>query len=280
MTTLTFPAPAKLNLFLHVVGRRQDGYHLLQTVFRLLDFSDELSFTLRDDGLVNLVTPVDGIPEDQDLCVRAAKLLRSRSGTTMGVDIALKKRIPMGGGLGGGSSDAATTLMALNQLWNLNWDKAKLLELGLQLGADVPVFIFGQNAFAEGIGEKLSAVQLPAAWYLVLIPPVHVSTAEIFSNKELTRNTIPIKIPPFSIWQGHNDLEQVVCSLYPEVSRRLKWLKQLENTTIAAMSGSGACVFAEFASESEANDAHKRIPADMTGFVSRGLEYHPMYKPE
>ncbi|MCB1986474.1 MAG: 4-(cytidine 5'-diphospho)-2-C-methyl-D-erythritol kinase, partial [Nitrosomonas sp.] len=240
MTTLTFPAPAKLNLFLHVVGRRQDGYHLLQTVFRLLDFSDELSFTLRDDGLVNLVTPVDGIPEDQDLCVRAAKLLRSRSGTTMGVDIALKKRIPMGGGLGGGSSDAATTLMALNQLWNLNWDKAKLLELGLQLGADVPVFIFGQNAFAEGIGEKLSAVQLPAAWYLVLIPPVHVSTAEIFSNKELTRNTIPIKIPPFSIWQGHNDLEQVVCSLYPEVSRRLKWLKQLENTTIAAMSGSGA----------------------------------------
>ena len=156
MTTLTFPAPAKLNLFLHVVGRRQDGYHLLQTVFRLLDFSDELSFTLRDDGLVNLVTPVDGIPEDQDLCVRAAKLLRSRSGTTMGVDIALKKRIPMGGGLGGGSSDAATTLMALNQLWNLNWDKAKLLELGLQLGADVPVFIFGQNAFAEEKNKKFS----------------------------------------------------------------------------------------------------------------------------
>ena len=276
MTTLTFPAPAKLNLFLHVVGRRQDGYHLLQTVFRLLDFSDELSFTLRDDGLVNLVTPVDGIPEDQDLCVRAAKLLRSRSGTTMGVDIALKKRIPMGGGLGGGSSDAATTLMALNQLWNLNWDKAKLLELGLQLGADVPVFIFGQNAFAEGIGEKLSAVQLPAAWYLVLIPPVHVSTAEIFSNKELTRNTIPIKIPPFSIWQGHNDLEQVVCSLYPEVSRSLEWLKRLENTKITAMSGSGACVFAEFATESGANAAFAKLPADMRGFVARGLDRHPM----
>lgn len=277
---LTFPAPAKLNLFLHVVGRRPDGYHLLQTVFRLLDFSDELSFSLRDDGLVKLVTPVDGIPEDQNLCVRAAKLLRAMSGTTMGVDIALKKRIPMGGGLGGGSSDAATTLMALNQLWRLNWDKAKLLELGLQLGADVPIFIFGQNAFAEGIGEELSSVQLPEAWYLVLIPPVHVSTAEIFSNKELTRNTIPIKIPPFSIWQGRNDLEPVVCSLYPEVSESLKWLKQLENTTIAAMSGSGACVFAEFASASEANDAYARIPAEMKGFVARGLNCHPMYTPE
>lgn len=280
MTILTFPAPAKLNLFLHVVGQRPDGYHLLQTVFRLLDFSDELSFTLREDGLVKLVTRVDGIPEDQDLCVRAAKLLQLKSGTTMGVDIALKKRIPMGGGLGGGSSDAATTLMALNQLWNLNWDQAKLLELGLQLGADVPIFIFGQNAFAEGVGEKLSAIRLPAAWYLVLIPPVHVSTAEIFSNKELTRNTIPIKIPPFSIWQGHNDLEPVVCSLYPEVSRSLKWLKQLENTTIAAMSGSGACVFAEFASESEANNAYECIPSDMTGFLTRGLDRHPMYKPE
>ena len=152
----------------------------------------------------------------------------------LGVDISLKKKIPMGGGLGGGSSDAATTLMALNQLWHLNLGKEKLLELGLQLGADVPIFIFGKNAFAEGIGEKLSAVDLPAAWYLVLIPSVHVSTAQIFSNKELTRNTIPIKIPPFSIWQGHNDLEPVVCRIYPEVLKSLQWLKQLENTTITA----------------------------------------------
>ncbi|HNP25965.1 MAG TPA: 4-(cytidine 5'-diphospho)-2-C-methyl-D-erythritol kinase [Nitrosomonas sp.] len=278
MAILTFPAPAKLNLFLHVVGRRQDGYHLLQTVFRLLDFSDELSFKLRDDGLVKLLTPVKGIPENQDLCVRAAKLLQLNSGVKLGVDISLKKQIPMGGGLGGGSSDAATTLMALNQLWNLNWKKERLLKLGLQLGADVPIFIFGQNAFAEGIGEKLSAVKLPAAWYLVLVPPVHVSTAEIFSNKELTRNTIPIKIPPFSIWQGHNDLEPVVCGIYPEVSRSLEWLKQLENTTIVAMSGSGACVFAEFSSESEANAVYTSIPVEMKGFVARGLDYHPMCK--
>ncbi|MCB1948700.1 MAG: 4-(cytidine 5'-diphospho)-2-C-methyl-D-erythritol kinase [Burkholderiales bacterium] len=277
MTTLTCFAPAKLNLFLHVVGRRPDGYHLLQTVFRLLDFSDELHFTLRDDGLIKLSSSAMEVPEEQNLCVRAAKRLQAMSGVGLGVDIALVKKIPMGGGLGGGSSDAATTLMALNSLWNLNWSKEALLELGLQLGADVPVFIFGQNAFAEGIGEKLSAVKLPAAWYLVIVPPVHVSTAEIFSSKELTRNTIPIKIPPFSIWQGHNDLEPVVCRLYSEVAVRLEWLKQLKNTTIAAMSGSGACVFAEFATEQAAYEACNLMPDDMTGFVARGLDYHPMY---
>ncbi len=277
MTMLTYPAPAKLNLFLHVVGQKTDGYHLLQTVFRLLDFSDELSFKLRDDGLIKLTTPTVGVPEAQNLCVRAAKSLQDKSGIHKGVDIALKKKIPMGGGLGGGSSNAATTLMALNQLWGLNWEKDVLLKLGLQLGADVPVFVFGKNAFAEGVGEQLSAVKLPEAWYLVLVPPVHVSTVDIFSNKELTRNTIPIKIPGFSIGQGHNDLEPVVCRLYPEVATGLEWLKQLENTTIAAMSGSGACVFAEFKTEAEAYDAYANIPADMTGFVARGLDYHPIY---
>ncbi|SEN65194.1 4-(cytidine 5'-diphospho)-2-C-methyl-D-erythritol kinase [Nitrosomonas marina] len=277
ITTLTCSAPAKLNLFLHVVGQRPDGYHLLQTVFRLLDFSDELNFTLRDDGKIKLSAETMGVPADQNLCVRAAKCLQAKSGSNLGVDISLEKKIPMGGGLGGGSSDAATTLVALNRLWNLNLDRETLLELGLQLGADVPVFIFGQNAFAEGVGEKLSALKLPAAWYLVIIPPVHVSTAEIFSSKELTRNTIPIKIPPFSIWQGHNDLEPVVCHLYPEVAVRLEWLKQLKNTTIAAMSGSGACVFAEFATEREARAAYACLPDDMTGFVARGLECHPIY---
>ncbi len=276
MARMTCPAPAKLNLFLHVVGQRADGYHLLQTVFRLLDFSDELSFELRDDGQIKLTAATLNVPEEQNLCVQAAKCLQDNSGTTLGVDIVLKKQIPMGGGLGGGSSNAATTLMALNRLWNLNWKKNTLLELGLQLGADVPVFIFGENAFAEGVGEKLSAIKLPVAWYLVLIPPVHVSTVEIFSNKELTRNTIPIKIPGFSIGQGHNDLEPVVCRLYPEVAIGLDWLKQLENTTIAAMSGSGACVFAEFSTEAEANAAYANIPAGMTGFVARGLDYHPM----
>lgn len=275
---LTFPAPAKLNLFLHVTGRRQDGYHLLQTVFRFLDFSDQLSFKLRADGLIKLHQPLTGVPEDKDLCVRAAKLLKQKTGATQGADIFLQKRIPMGGGLGGGSSDAATTLLALNQLWETHLSKEQLLELGLQLGADVPVFIFGQNAFAEGIGEKLVAIELPPAWYLVLIPPAQVSTAEIFASKELTRNTIPIKIPPFSVWQGHNDLESVVCQSYPEVARCLEWLKRLENTTIAAMSGSGACVFAEFATELAARTAFEQIPDDMKGFVAKGLDNHPMHK--
>ena len=274
----TFPAPAKLNLFLHVTGRRPDGYHLLQTVFRLIDYSDQLSFRLRSDGVIKLHTPIPGVPEDKDLCVRAATLLQREAAVTAGVDIFLHKQIPMGGGLGGGSSDAATTLLALNHLWQAHVSQERLLELGLQLGADVPVFIFGQNAFAEGVGEKLSAIELPPAWYLILVPPVHVSTAEIFTSKELTRNTIPIKIPPFSVWQGHNDLESVVCRLYPEVARCLEWLKKLENTTIAAMSGSGACVFAEFASEPAAQAALEKIPKDVKGFVAKGLDYHPIHK--
>lgn len=273
-----FPAPAKLNLFLHVVGQRLDGYHLLQTVFRFLDFYDEIGLEVRDDGLIRLVTPLENVPAEQDLCVRAARLLQNESGIKQGIDITLHKHIPMGGGLGGGSSDAATMLMALNELWGLNWEHPRLQVLGLKLGADVPVFIFGENAFAEGVGEQLSALSLPQAWYLVIVPPVHVSTAEIFSNKKLTRNTIPITIPPFSIWDGHNDLESVVCDLYPEVSRSLEWLKHLENTKIAAMSGSGACVFAEFASEYEANAALTQMPVDMKGFVARGLDRHPMLK--
>lgn len=274
----TFPAPAKLNLFLHVVGRRPDGYHLLQTVFRLLDFYDEIDLEVRNDGVIRLITPLENVPAEQDLCVRAARLLQNESGTQLGVDIAVHKLIPMGGGLGGGSSDAATMLMALNELWCLNWESSRLQALGLQLGADVPVFILGENAFAEGVGEQLTALSLPQAWYLVIVPPVHVSTAEIFSNKELTRNTIPITIPPFSIWDGHNDLEPVVCGLYPEVFRSLEWLKRLENTKITAMSGSGACVFSEFATESEANAALVRLPADMRGFVARGLNRHPLRK--
>jgi 4-diphosphocytidyl-2-C-methyl-D-erythritol kinase len=274
----TFPAPAKLNLFLHVVGRRPDGYHLLQTVFRLLDFYDEIDLEVRSDGVIRLITPLENVPAEQDLCVRAARLLQNESGTQLGVDIAVHKLIPMGGGLGGGSSDAATMLVALNELWCLNWESSRLQALGLQLGADVPVFILGENAFAEGVGEQLTALSLPQAWYLVIVPPVHVSTAEIFSNKELTRNTIPITIPPFSIWDGHNDLEPVVCGLYPEVFRSLEWLKRLENTKITAMSGSGACVFSEFATESEANAALARLPADMRGFVARGLDRHPLRK--
>ena len=277
MNMLTYPAPAKINLFLHVVGRRTDGYHLLQTVFRFLDFSDELRFTLQENGTVKLHTPTPGVPDESNLCVRAAKLLQQESNTSFGVDISLEKHIPMGGGLGGGSSDAATTLLALNRLWELGWTRARLMELGLRLGADVPVFIFGENAFAEGVGEKLTPIKLPSAWYLVLTPPVQVPTAQVFASNELTRNTIPIKIPPFSIAQGHNDLEPVVCRAYPEVAKHLQWLGQLNDATMAAMTGSGACVFAEFASEAQAQEALTQLPVDMRGIVARGLDRHPMY---
>ena len=276
MNILIYSAPAKLNLFLHVVGRRSDGYHLLQTVFRFLDFSDQVSLTIRDDNKIQLNTPILGVPAEKNLCVQAARLLQKESGTSVGVEISLEKLIPMGGGLGGGSSDAATTLLALNRLWDLNWSREELMELGLNLGADVPVFIFGENAFAEGIGEKLKPIKLLPAWYLVLTPPVHVSTADIFASKELTRNTIPVKIPPFSVGLGHNDLESVVCLAYPQVARHLEWLRQLNRTTMAAMTGSGACVFAEFITESAARMALASVPLGMSGFVVQGLDRHPM----
>jgi 4-diphosphocytidyl-2-C-methyl-D-erythritol kinase len=276
MNKLIYSAPAKLNLFLHVVGRRSDGYHLLQTVFRFLDFSDQVSLTIRDDNKIQLNTPILGVPAEKNLCVQAARLLQKESGTSVGVEISLEKLIPMGGGLGGGSSDAATTLLALNRLWDLNWSREELMELGLNLGADVPVFIFGENAFAEGIGEKLKPIKLLPAWYLVLTPPVHVSTADIFASKELTRNTIPVKIPPFSVGLGHNDLESVVCLAYPQVACHLEWLRQLNRTTMVAMTGSGACVFAEFITESAARMALASVPLGMSGFVVQGLDRHPM----
>jgi 4-diphosphocytidyl-2-C-methyl-D-erythritol kinase len=276
MNKIVYYAPAKLNLFLHVVGRRSDGYHLLQTVFRFIDFSDQVKLTIRDDGKIQLNTPILGVPAEKNLCIQAAQLLQKESGTSLGVEIFLEKFIPMGGGLGGGSSDAATTLLALNRLWDLNWSKERLMGLGLNLGADVPVFIFGENAFAEGVGEKLKPIKLLPAWYLVLTPPVHVSTADIFASKELTRNTIPVRIPPFSVGLGHNDLESVVCLAYPEVARHLEWLRQLDRTTMVAMTGSGACVFAEFITESAARMALASVPIDMSGFVVQGLDRHPM----
>ncbi|MGH8752681.1 MAG: 4-(cytidine 5'-diphospho)-2-C-methyl-D-erythritol kinase, partial [Burkholderiales bacterium] len=221
----TYPAPAKLNLFLHVVGRRQDGYHLLQSVFRFLDYADSLSFRVRDDGVIKRDYALPGVPEEDDLCAQAAKLLQRTAGTRLGVEITLKKKLPLGGGLGSGSSDAATTLMALNRLWKLGFTREKLQHMGLQLGADVPVFVFGQSAFAEGVGEVLQPISLPPAWYVVLVPKVNVSTAEIFTDPELTRNTNRIKITAFSTGQVHNDLEPVVCRKYPQVAQHLAWLK-------------------------------------------------------
>lgn len=274
-----WPAPAKLNLFLHVTGRRADGYHYLQTAFRLIDLADTLRFTARADGKVTLRRPLAGVPPEQDLCVRAAMLLKQATGYQGGAEIELDKLIPMGGGLGGGSSDAATTLVVLNHLWRLDLKRGELQQLALKLGADVPVFVFGENAFAEGVGEQLTPLVLPAAWYLVLVPPVQVPTAAAFAAPELTREAKPIKITAF--FDGlkqrdlRNDLEPVVSKRYPEVARHLAWLKQHGE---ARMSGSGACVYAEFSTASAAHAAQAQLPQAMRGFVARGLESHPLYE--
>ena len=271
---VVFPAPAKLNLFLHVVGRREDGYHLLQTAFRFIDFGDDLSFTVRDDGAIRRVSALPGVTAEQDLSIRAARALQSASGCRLGADIGILKRLPMGGGLGGGSSDAATTLIALNRLWHTGLSRSRLQQLALTLGADVPVFVFGQNAFAEGIGERLQALSLPSAWYLILVPELAVSTAEIFSDVELTRNTNAITMAAFSVGRGRNDLAPVVCRRYPQVARHLEWLRQFGD---ARMSGSGACVFCAFHDEEHARKVLAELPADMKGFVARGLDRHPLW---
>jgi 4-diphosphocytidyl-2-C-methyl-D-erythritol kinase len=330
MMKLTCPAPAKLNLFLHVTGRRADGYHTLQTLFRFIDLHDMLHFSLRTDGVVHRTNSVEGVAEESDLCVRAARLLQSETGCTSGVDIAVEKRIPMGGGLGGGSSDAATTLIALNRMWSLGLTRARLMQLGLRLGADVPVFVFGENAFAEGVGEELQAYPLPQAWYVVLFPPVQVPTAQIFAHPELTRDTVSITmrallseqkrqlrhvtggttshstrrannasqvagydevsrlrelLPGSSSsasgqhatvteLQLRNDLQAVACDLYPEVARHMAWLG---NFGKAMMTGSGACVFAEFASRGQAEAVLQQLPQQMCGIVTQGLARHPLH---
>lgn len=268
-----WPAPAKLNLFLHVVGRRADGYHLLQTVFRFLDFGDTLRCEPRSDGRIVLATPLPGVPPESDLTVRAAQALRAATGSTIGVTLHVVKRLPLGGGLGGGSSDAATTLLALNRLWRTGLDSAPLQALGLALGADVPIFVHGRSAFAEGVGERFADVALPAAWYLVLVPGVAVPTVEIFRSAELCRDTPAIAVGDWYPGFGHNDLEAVACALYPEVERHLAWLRGYGD---ARMSGSGACCFVEFATESAARAALDALPADMRGFVAAGIDRHPV----
>jgi 4-diphosphocytidyl-2-C-methyl-D-erythritol kinase len=268
-----YPAPAKLNLFLHVVGRRPDGYHLLQTAFRLIDLCDWLRFTPRENGEVRLARAIPGVAEDENLVVRAARLLQAGGQARAGVEIDLEKNIPIGGGLGGGSSDCATTLAVLNRLWGLGLAAEKLAEMALALGADVPFFLFGRNAFGEGVGERLTRLDLPQAWYLVLVPPVSVPTRTIFDSPELTRNSKTVKISGFSAGFGRNDLESVVCRHHAEVAAHLEWLRQFGD---ARMSGSGACVFAEFAAEREARSVHSRMPADMRGFVVRGLDRQPL----
>ncbi|HWU98992.1 MAG TPA: 4-(cytidine 5'-diphospho)-2-C-methyl-D-erythritol kinase [Oxalicibacterium sp.] len=274
------PAPAKLNLFLHVTGRRADGYHLLQTVFQLLDHGDTLHFSTRDDGEIHRTTELVGVPAENDLVVRAARLLQQampqHPARRNGADIAIEKRLPMGGGLGGGSSDAATTLIALNHLWQAGLSRQELMTLGLQLGADVPFFIFGSNAFAEGIGESLVPVQTPDCWYVVIEPGVGVPTQQIFSSTELTRDTKPVKISDFSgtpFGFGKNDLQVVAASLFPAVAEAIEWLRQYGD---ARMTGSGACVFCPFEQERQADAVLATVPRHWKAWKARSLAQHPL----
>jgi 4-diphosphocytidyl-2-C-methyl-D-erythritol kinase len=274
-----YPAPGKLNLFLHILGRRREGehagYHELQTVFRLIDRCDRVAIFNRRDGKIAFEGPFG----EENLCVRAARLLKAETGCAQGCELALEKKLPIGGGLGGGSSDAATVLLVLNKLWDLKLANSELRELGARLGADVPVFIYGRNAIGEGIGERLTPIDLPPAWYLVLTPQVSVSTKETFKSA-LTRSTKRLKMSPFLSGQGTNDLEAAVVARYPDVAASLAWLKQ--HRPQARMTGSGACVFAEFETEAEARALHAAAlqsdwPGGMHGFVARGLERHPLH---
>lgn len=278
-----FLAPAKINLFLHIVGQRADGYHLLQTVFRLLDFGDTIDLKPTQHSAIKRVNAVSGVPEEQDLSVRAARLLQQHTQCPLGVEIVVKKNIPIGGGLGGGSSDAATVLLALNRLWQVNLSRQELQHLGLQLGADVPFFIYGQNAWAEGVGEVLQTIALKEAYYVVLTPNIHVSTAQIFANKQLTKNSIPKTMSDFSEAAHYgagnlsagfkNSLEEVVCHDYPAVSVCLAWLKQFGD---ARMSGSGASVFLEVNNQAVAMEIVQNKPIHCDGFVAKGLNQHPL----
>jgi 4-diphosphocytidyl-2-C-methyl-D-erythritol kinase len=268
-----WPAPAKLNLFLHVTGRRADGYHELQTLFQFLDFCDELYFDVRTDGQVRRLSDLAGVPEETDLVVRAAKRLQAAAGAALGVDIRINKRLPMGGGVGGGSADAATTLVALNQLWGLNLPIETLAELGLSLGADVPIFIHGRAAWAEGVGECFSAVEIEEPWYLVVQPGVHVSTGEIFSAPELTRNTPPIRMPDFLAGLGRNDCAPVVRARYPEIAKALDWLAARGDSRLT---GTGACVYAQCPDQPAAEARLAELPSAWTGFVAKGCNRSPL----
>lgn len=265
-----WPAPAKLNLFLHVTGRRPDGYHELQTAFQLLDYCDEILVEPRADGLILRPQGAAGVPPESDLAVRAARRLQAAAACPQGAEIRINKRIPLGGGLGGGSSDAATTLVALNHVWGLGWPEERLAALGLELGADVPVFVRGRTAWAEGVGEKLTPLALPPAWYLVVCPSCAVSTAQVFADPELTRDTPKTTIKGFVSAGGRNDCEPVVRRLYPEVGAALDWLAPRARAG-ARLTGTGGCVFARFPSAAEAEAVLAAMPARWTGFVARGV---------
>jgi len=277
---LTLPSPAKLNLFLHITGRRSDGYHELQTAFQLLDFGDTVEIDTRSDNKIVLLESLEGVPDEDNIVVRAAKLLQkqeSGKNRVLGANIKINKQIPMGGGLGGGSSNAASTLLGLNYLWKMGLSNDQLAEIGLSLGADVPVFIYGQNSFGEGIGERLQTLVLPKYWFTVIKPPVSVPTAEIFLHSQLTRDTVTIRIAavfehlqtPDLAKELRNDCENIVRREYPEISEALDWLNGLGT---ARLTGTGACIFARFASLAEAEAVLAEMPASYTGFIAQGTD--------
>lgn len=269
-STLTLLSPAKLNLFLHVTGRRSDGYHTLQTVFQLLDWGDSMQFTPDHGGQVRVHMPGVDLPVEDNLILRAARLLRRGN---LGARIVCDKRIPMGGGLGGGSSNAATTLLALNYLWELGLEQTELQALGADLGADVPVFVAGHSAWAEGVGDQLKRIALPEAWYLVVKPACSVPTGEIFSSQELTRDTSAITIAAFFQGVHRNDCEPVVVAKYPEIGNALRWLRGF---AAARLTGTGACIFATFGSQREAVAVQEQVPASWTSFTARGIDMSPV----
>lgn len=270
----SWPAPAKLNLFLHVVGRRADGYHRLQTVFQIIDWCDDVQLAVRGDGLIERVAALPGVAAEDDLCVRAARALQRATGTPLGAEIALTKRIPMGGGLGGGSSDAASVLVGLNEMWRTGLNVDDLAAIGLQLGADVPVFVRGDSAFGEGIGEILVPLSLPESWFVIVHPGVHVATPQIFSAPELTRDTPLTTIARFLSGEStRNDLETVVRARYVAVDSALNWLNGFAS---ARMSGSGACVFAAVADEARADAIVAQCPKEWRAFTARGRVQSPL----
>ena len=278
-----WPAPAKLNRFLHITGRRADGFHNLQTIFQFIDFCDELDFTLRDDGEITLLNAVEGVADQDNLVVRAAMLLQQHSGTQTGVDIAIRKILPMGGGLGGGSSDAATVLVALNQLWQTGLSQQALMQLGLQLGADVPVFVHARAVWAEGVGEKFTDVALDEAWFCVIVPAVNVATAAIFADAELTRDSRPVNLQDFIDGNTGNDCQAVVCQHYPQVELVLSWMRehidQQPGCIIKSqMTGTGACVFAGFRTQQDAVEIKQQLPEGWTALVAQGQNQSPLTK--
>lgn len=276
ISSLTLPAPAKLNRMLHIVGRRQDGYHELQTLFQFIDLCDYLTFTPRADSVITLSNALNGVAHDDNLIVRAAQLLQQASGVQQGVSVAIEKKLPMGGGLGGGSSNAATTLVGLNHLWQLGLSKETLAELGLTLGADVPVFIHGHSAWAEGVGEKLTPVTLDTPWFVVIHPAVSVSTPAIFQDPELTRDSLPITMA--RALQGgapewRNDCEAIVRKRYPPIAEALDWLTQ---HAPSRLTGTGACLFAAFDSQQAAQTVAHMASQHWHSWVARGLNTSPL----